>query len=63
MDTDIADCYEEIPHEEVMQAVEERVCDRPAFKPLRAMLWAGVTEDGLVRRWLNSARQQADGSS
>lgn len=46
-----------------MQAVEERVCDRPAFKPLRAMLWAGVTEDGLVRRWLNSARQQADGSS
>jgi len=33
-----------------MQAVEERVCDQPVLKLLRAMLRAGVMEDGQVRR-------------
>ena len=33
-----------------MQAVEERICDQPVLKLLRAMLRAGVMEDGQVRR-------------
>jgi len=33
-----------------MQAVEERVCDQPVLKLLRAMLRAGVMQDGQVRR-------------
>ena len=33
-----------------MEAVEERVCDQPVLKLLRAMLRAGVMEDGQVRR-------------
>ena len=33
-----------------MEAVEERICDRPVLKLLRAMLRAGVMEDGQVRR-------------
>ena len=33
-----------------MRAVEERVCDQPVLKLLRAMLRAGVMEDGQVRR-------------
>jgi RNA-directed DNA polymerase len=33
-----------------MLAVEERVCDRNVLKLLRAMLRAGVMEDGQVRR-------------
>jgi RNA-directed DNA polymerase len=48
--TDIASCFPAIPHEELMQAVEERVCDQPVLKLLRAMLRAGVMEDGQVRR-------------
>jgi RNA-directed DNA polymerase len=49
-ETDIADCFSAIPHQELMQAVEERVCDQPLLKLLRAMLRAGVMEDGQVRR-------------
>jgi hypothetical protein len=30
--------------------VEERICDQPVLKLLRAMLRAGVMEDGQVRR-------------
>src|SRR6266480_2855245 len=33
-----------------MQAVEERICDQPVLKLLRAMLRAGVMEDGELRR-------------
>jgi retron-type reverse transcriptase len=32
-----------------MQAVEERVCDQPILKLLRAMLRAGVMQDGQVQ--------------
>ena len=49
-ETDIASCFSAIPHEKLMQAVEERVCDQPVLKLLRAMLRAGVMEDGQVRR-------------
>src|SRR5882762_259558 len=39
-----------IPHEKLMQAVEERICDQGVLKLLRAMLRAGVMQDGTVRR-------------
>jgi RNA-directed DNA polymerase len=50
VETDIASCFSEIPHEGLMEAVEERICDQPVLKLLRAMLRAGVMEDGQVRR-------------
>jgi RNA-directed DNA polymerase len=48
-ETDIASCFEAIPHERLMTAVEERIADRHVVKLLRAMLRAGVMEDGMVR--------------
>lgn len=50
VETDIANCFEAIPHEKLMQAVEERVCDQAVLKLLRAMLRAGVMEGGQVRK-------------
>jgi Reverse transcriptase (RNA-dependent DNA polymerase) len=35
VETDIASCFESIPHCGLMQAVEERVCDHPHPDPLR----------------------------
>ena len=49
-ETDIASCFSVIPQDKLMEAVEERVCDQPVLKLLRAMLRAGVMEDGQVRR-------------
>jgi RNA-directed DNA polymerase len=49
-ETDIASCFSAIPHGKLMEAVEERICDQPVLKLLRAMLRAGVMEDGQVRR-------------
>ena len=45
-ESDIANCFEAIPHSGLMSAVEERICDRHVLKLLRAMLRAGVMEDG-----------------
>src|SRR5262249_28957361 len=50
VETDIASCFSAIPHERLMEAVEERICDQPVLKLLRAMLRAGGMEDGQVRR-------------
>ncbi|HEX8759500.1 MAG TPA: group II intron reverse transcriptase/maturase [Pseudonocardiaceae bacterium] len=50
VETDIADCFGTIPHEELMRAVEERVCDQAVLRLLRVMLRAGVMQDGRVRR-------------
>jgi group II intron reverse transcriptase/maturase len=50
VETDIADCFGAIPHDKLMQAVEERVCDQGVLRLLRAMLRAGVLQDGRVRR-------------
>jgi retron-type reverse transcriptase len=57
VETDIADCFSAIPHEELMRAVEERLCDQPVLKLLRAMLRAGVMEDGRLRRPVTGAAQ------
>jgi RNA-directed DNA polymerase len=50
VETDIASCFSQIPHAGLMEAVEERICDQPVLKLLRAMLRAGVMGDGQVRR-------------
>ena len=50
VETDIASCFSAIPHGKLMQAVEERICDQPVLKLLRAMLRAGVMEDGQLGR-------------
>ncbi|RTL61283.1 MAG: maturase [Pseudonocardiaceae bacterium] len=40
-----------------MQAIEERVCDQSVLKLLRAILRAGVMEDGQVRKPVTGAAQ------
>ena len=46
-----------MPHDKLMQAVEERVCDQAVLKLLRAMLRAGVMQDGVVRREVTGTPQ------
>jgi group II intron reverse transcriptase/maturase len=50
VEIDIANCFEAIPHEQLMRAVEERVCDQTVLQLVRTMLRAGVLEDGQLRR-------------
>jgi group II intron reverse transcriptase/maturase len=50
VETDIADCFGAIPHDKLMQAVEERICDQGVLQLLRVMLRAGVMQEGRVRR-------------
>ncbi len=50
VETDIASCFTAIPHQKLMQAIEERVVDQPVLKLLRQILRAGVMRDGQVRR-------------
>jgi group II intron reverse transcriptase/maturase len=57
VETDIADCFEAIPHERLIQAIEERIVDRNLLKLLRAMLRAGVMEEGAVRRSVSGTPQ------
>jgi RNA-directed DNA polymerase len=57
VETDIADCFSAIPHEGLMQAVEERIVDQPVLKLLRQVLCAGVMQDGQVRREVIGAAQ------
>ena len=57
VETDIANCFSAIPHERLMQAVEERVCDQAVLKLVRAMLRAGVMSDGMVRREVTGTPQ------
>ena len=42
LESDIANCFEVIPHSGLMSAIEERVSDRNLLKLVRAMLRAGV---------------------
>lgn len=49
VETDIANCFEAIPKDRLIQAVEERVVDQSVLKLLRAMLRSGVMESGMVR--------------
>lgn len=57
VETDIASCFEAIPHDRLMTAVERRVSDGAVLGLLRAFLRAGVMEDGLVRRPITGTPQ------
>jgi RNA-directed DNA polymerase len=57
VETDIANCFEAIPHSGLIQAIEERVCDRAVLSLLRGMLRAGVMEAGSLRRSTTGAAQ------
>jgi RNA-directed DNA polymerase len=57
VETDIANCFSAIPHDQLMQAVQERVCDQAVLKLLRVMLRAGVMEHGLVYREVTGTPQ------
>ena len=57
VETDIANCFSAIPHDRLMSAVEERICDRKVLKLLRAMLGSGVMEDGALRRPVSGTPQ------
>jgi RNA-directed DNA polymerase len=50
VESDVANCFEAIPHSQLMTAIEERIVDREALKLLRVMLRAGVMQDGAVKR-------------
>jgi group II intron reverse transcriptase/maturase len=50
VETDIANCFEAIPHAGLMQAIEERVGDRAVLSLVRMLLRAGVMQDGSLRR-------------
>ena len=50
VETDVANCFEAIPHSGLLQAVEERVSDRAVLALLRVLLRAGVMQDGSPQR-------------
>ncbi len=50
LESDIANCFEAIPHSQLMSAIEERIVDRQILKLLRAMLRVGVMEGRAVKR-------------
>jgi RNA-directed DNA polymerase len=56
-ESDIANCFEAIPHSGLMTAIEERISDRSVLKLFRAMLRAGVMQDGSVRRSVTGTPQ------
>jgi len=57
VESDIASCFEAIPHDRLMKVVEERICDRQVLKLLWAMLRAGVMEDGAIRSAVTGTAQ------
>ena len=57
VETDIANCFSAIPHEKLMQAIQERVCDQAVLKLLRVMLRAGIMEQGMVYREVTGTPQ------
>ena len=50
VETDIASCFEAIPHTGLMRVIEERICDRHVLKLVRSLVRVGVMENGAVRR-------------
>jgi RNA-directed DNA polymerase len=57
VETDIAECFTAIPHDGLMSAITERICDRKVLSLLGAFLRAGVMENGSVRRAVSGTPQ------
>lgn len=58
VETDIANCFDAIPKDRLIQAVEERVCDQSVLKLLRVVLDTAVMEaSGQVRRSVTGTPQ------
>jgi RNA-directed DNA polymerase len=57
LESDVANCFEAIPHSQLMSAIEERIVDRQILKLLRAMLRAGVMEEKAVTRTVTGTPQ------
>jgi group II intron reverse transcriptase/maturase len=57
VETDIASCFESIPMDGLVRAVEARVSDQSVLKLLRVILRAGVMEDGIVRHPVSGTPQ------
>src|SRR5262249_928145 len=57
VETDIASCFEAIPHDRLVAAIEERIFDRGLLRLLRALFRAGVMEEGAVRRSVTGTPQ------
>jgi RNA-directed DNA polymerase len=57
VETDIAHCFEAIPHSELIKAVEERICDQSVLTLVRRVLRAGAMEDGTVRKAITGTPQ------
>jgi RNA-directed DNA polymerase len=57
VETDVANCFEAIPHQQLISAVAERVSDQSVLNLLRVMLRAGVMSDGQVDRPVTGAPQ------
>jgi RNA-directed DNA polymerase len=56
-ESDIANCFEAIPYEALMSAIEERISDRSLLKLLRAMLRAGVLDRRAATRGASGTPQ------
>ena len=56
-ESDISNCFGEIPHDWLMLAIEERISDRLVLKLVRVMLRSGVMENGAVTRGVTGTPQ------
>jgi group II intron reverse transcriptase/maturase len=57
VESDIANCFEAIPHDRLMFAVGERICDQKVLRLVRSLLRAGVLEDGSVKHTVTGTPQ------
>jgi retron-type reverse transcriptase len=55
--------FSAIPHDRLMQAIGERVCDRAVLALIRTLLRAGVMEGGSLRRSASGTPQGGSGVS
>jgi len=57
VETDIASCFDAIPHDGLLAAVAERICDGKILKLLRRLLRCGVMEKGMCRNEITGTPQ------
>ena len=57
VETDIASCFDDIPHDGLLTAVAERICDGKVLHLVRMMLAAGVMEQGIRRNRITGTPQ------